>query len=112
MAGQVKVPAAVSTATSNGKWDEVRSHLAEDILDEPGSSPEVHGRDNTVKALQGFFTRVAKFTGHKVRQLWEEQGRIKNRKDFVIACTDIYRVENGKVSEWRVRASISPLFIA
>ena len=65
---------------------------------------------------------LARFTSHEVRQVWEGQGRvaiemdavyqrIKDAKDFVIACTDIYRVEGGKIREWRVYADISPLFI-
>ena len=90
----------------------------------PGSRDEIHGADNTMKTLKEFFTQVAVFTGHKVRQIWEAEGvdgvaiemdayyrRIKNNKDFVITCTDIYRLRGDKIGEWRVNADISPLFI-
>lgn len=85
---------------------------------------EIHGADNTIKALKTMFTPVAKFTGHKVRQIWEAEGvdgvaiemdayyrRIKDNKDFVITCTDIYRLRGDKIGEWRVNADVSPLLL-
>ncbi len=124
MTEKAKVPAAVSGAIIKGDWDGVRAGLADDIVYKPGSSDEIHGADETMKALKTFFSEVAEFTGHKVRQIWEADGvdgvaiemdayyrRIKDSKDFTITCTDIYRLRGDKICEWRVNADISPLFI-
>ena len=124
MTEKAKVPAAVSGAIIKGNWDEVRAGLADDLVYKPGSSDEIHGADETMKVLKKFFSEVAEFTGHKVRQIWEAEGvdgvaiemdayyrRIKDNKDFVITCTDIYRMRGDKICEWRVNADISPLFL-
>jgi limonene-1,2-epoxide hydrolase len=122
MPNPAEIPAAASAAIIRQDWDEVASHLAEDILYRPGSRPEINGRDKVLSKMKEFFTQLAQFTGHKVRQIWEGQGRvaiemdayyrrIRDKKDFVIVCTDIYRVEDNKIREWRVYADLSPLFI-
>src|SRR5512135_2198404 len=124
MTDKTKVPAAVSGAIMKEDWDEVRAGLADDIVYKPGSRDEIHGADDTMKARKTMFTEVAKFTGHKVRQIWEAKGvdgvaiemdayyrRIKDNKDFVITCTDIYRLRGDKIGEWRVNADISPLLL-
>jgi limonene-1,2-epoxide hydrolase len=124
MTDKAKVPAAVSSAIIKGDWDGVRAGLADDIVYKPGSRDEIYGADNTMRTLKGFFTQVAVFTGHKVRQIWEAEGvdgvaiemdayyrRIKDNKDFVITCTDIYRLRGDKICEWRVNADLSPLLL-
>jgi limonene-1,2-epoxide hydrolase len=122
MPNPVEIPAAVSAAIIDQNWDQVRSHLAEDILYRPGSRPEIHGREEALQMMIETFTKFARFTGHRVRQVWEGQGRvaiemdaiyrrIRDDKEFVIACTDIYRVEDNKIREWRVYADVSPLFL-
>jgi limonene-1,2-epoxide hydrolase len=121
MANPVEIPAAVSAAIIKQDWDKVKSLLAEDILYRPGSRPEIHGRENVLAAMKQIFTQLARFVSHEPRQIWEGNGRvaiemdavyqrIRDGKDFVIACTDIYRVGNNQISEWRVYADISPLF--
>jgi limonene-1,2-epoxide hydrolase len=124
MTDKAKVPAAVSAAIISNDWDAVRAGMADDIIYKPGSSPEIHGADETVKTLKKFFSEVAVFTGHKVRQIWEADGvdgvaiemdayyrRIRDGKDLVITCTDIYRLKGDRIGEWRVNADISPLFL-
>jgi limonene-1,2-epoxide hydrolase len=122
MANPVEIPAAVSAAIIKQDWDKVKSLLAEDILYRPGSRPEIHGRDKVLPGMKDFFTKFAQFVSHEPRQIWEGNGRvaiemdalyrrIKDGKEFVIACTDIYRVVDNKITEWRVYADLSVLYI-
>jgi limonene-1,2-epoxide hydrolase len=118
---QIKTPLAISDAIVREDWDEVKSHLTDDVFYKVGSDPERHGPEDVVGFLKELFL-TAKFTGEDVRQIWESEGavviemdahylRVKDGKQFSIACVDIYRLQGDKVREWRVYPDLRPLFM-
>jgi limonene-1,2-epoxide hydrolase len=121
MPDETKVPAAVSAAIICQDWRTVESYLSEQILYRPGSGAEITGRANVIKRLREIFENIAHFTRHQVRQVWQGEGRVaiemdayyrrlSDGQEVVIACTDIYRVQDEQLNEWRVYADVTPLF--
>lgn len=64
--------------------------------------------------------RLARWTGHTLRAAWQVEDviivevvshfvRVLDGQAISFPCTDIYRLEDGRVADWRVYADMSPL---
>ena len=62
--------------------------------------------------------QVARWTGHTLRAAWRLENiiivevishfvRASNGREISFPCTDIYRLEDGRVADWRVYADMS-----
>lgn len=118
---QLQAVQQLSESVIDENWKQVKSFLTEDIFYKVGSTEPVYGKQAVIDFLSSFFHNTAKFTGHKVRKIWNVPGivtvemdalytTVKDRKDLTIACCDIYRMRKNQVSEWRVYADMMPLF--
>jgi limonene-1,2-epoxide hydrolase len=63
--------------------------------------------------------QVARWTGHTLRAAWQFENviivevishfvRASDEREISFPCTDIYRLEDGRVADWRVYADMSP----
>lgn len=121
MSEQVQTAAAIANSVINAQWEEMKKHLTDDVFYKVGSSEPVYGKDAVVGFLSNLVSTTARFQSHNVRKIWEEPGivviemdanylRLQDRKKIKIACCDIYRMRDNKVSEWRVYADMAPFF--
>ena len=111
----------LSEAVIDENWEQVKAFLTEDIFYKVGSAEPVYGKQAVVDFLSSLFANTAKFTGHKVRKIWNEPGiiavemdalytTVKDKRHLTIACCDIYRMRGNQVSEWRVYVDILPFY--
>lgn len=63
--------------------------------------------------------RVARWIGHTLRSAWHFEdaiivevtshfARVSDGGEISLPCTDIYRLRDGRVADWRVYADMSP----
>jgi limonene-1,2-epoxide hydrolase len=101
-------------------WDTFKSCLTDDVMYRVGSSDPVYGPDAVAGFLQDFYTQV-QMQQPDIRQILEPEGqvifefeahylRLKDDKIVNFACTDILRMKDDKIREWRVYVDISPLY--
>ncbi|HEY9850431.1 MAG TPA: nuclear transport factor 2 family protein [Leptolyngbyaceae cyanobacterium] len=121
MSPQVDTAANVANSVINGQWEELKQYLTDDIFYKVGSGEPVYGKQAVVDFLSNMVSTTAKFQSHNVRKIWDEPGivaiemdanyvRLRDQKKLKIACCDIYRMRDNKVSEWRVYADMAPFF--
>ncbi len=87
-----------------------------------GARAPVRGIDAVLAALAEQ-SRVARWEGHTPRGTWAADGalvveveshftRVADGRRISFPCVDIYRLREGRVSDWRVFADTSPFFAA
>jgi ketosteroid isomerase-like protein len=100
-------------------WETFKSCLSEDVMYRVGSGEPVYGPDAVAGFLQSFYTQVT-MQPPDVRQVLEPENqvifefeahylRLKDNKIVNFACTDILRMKDDKIREWRVYVDMSPL---
>ena len=94
-------------------WELFESFFDETVLYKVGANDPVVGPDKITKTLQ-YIYKILKLTTHNQRGIWkadDETVIIEMDANYVnkltdkfvqVPCTDIYRFENGKITEWRV----------
>lgn len=118
---QVQVAAKISECVIQGKWEELKDYLTDDVFYKVGSGEPVYGKQAVADFLSTLVRTTAKFQSHNVRKIWDEPGvvmiemdanylRLRDQKKIKIACSDIYRLRGNQVSEWRVYADMAPFY--
>lgn len=103
-------------------WDSFKECLNDDVFYRIGSGEEIKGKDNVAQTLQGLYTQV-EMQAPDVRQvidmpeksqvIFEFEAHYKYLKDGSIinfACTDVLRMKDDKVNEWRVYVDMKPYY--
>ncbi len=96
--------------------------LTEDVVYTVGARPAIHGVDLVIAAVaeQG---QLVRWDGHTVRGVWKGDDalvveveshftRVADGRAISFPCTDIYRFRDGRISDWRVFADMSPFHAA
>ena len=78
---QLRVVRQLSENVINENWKQVKSFLTEDVFYKVGSQKPVYGKQAVVDLLSSFFHNTAKFTGHKVRKIWNVPGIVTVEMD-------------------------------
>ncbi len=111
---------AMERAVAAGDRPAAARYLAEDVVYTVGARAPVRGIDAVLAsvAAQG---RVARWEGHTPRAAWAVDGAlvveveshftwVADGRRISFPCVDIYRLAEGRVSDWRVFADMSPFF--
>ena len=105
--------ASMYAALKKEDWNEFESYFDENVLYKVGANDPVVGPKMITKTLQ-YIYKILKLTTHNQRGIWKADDETviiemdanyvnKLTEKFVqVPCTDIYRFENGKITEWRV----------
>ncbi len=83
-----------------------------------GAQPTVRGVPAVLRYIAGQ-ERLARWTGHTLRAAWRFENviivevishflRASDGKEISFPCTDIYRLQEGRIADWRVYADMSP----
>jgi len=81
----------------------------------------MRGPQALVDYLKKMLSTVLAFSDLQFRNAWETEDtvllelnmkglRMKDNKNVVYPCVDLYRFENGKIQDWRVYA-VEPTFV-
>ncbi|MBE9222358.1 nuclear transport factor 2 family protein [Cyanobacterium stanieri LEGE 03274] len=103
-------------------WNSFQACLADDVFYRIGSGEEIKGKENVTKTLQGLYSQVEMQTPD-IRQvidlpesdqvIFEFEAHYKYLEDGSIlnfACTDVLRMKDNKVNEWRVYVDMKPYY--
>jgi len=112
----------LEAAAFQGNWDKFKSFLADDIYFRVGNTAELKGPQAVADFMITMMTSWLTITDIQPRGAWEASDaviiefdikalRVKDQKNVVFPCLDIYRFENGKINDWRVFA-IEPTHVA
>jgi limonene-1,2-epoxide hydrolase len=91
------------------------SFIAADATFRYGSSPAVHGHDTIREALNGFFSSIAALS-HKVHRFIADgnavvcEGEVTYTRHLPFA--NIFEVDKGLISLYRIYIDIGPLYAA
>jgi ketosteroid isomerase-like protein len=113
---------AMENAAFSGDWDTFKTFLAEDVYFRVGNSSEVRGAQNVVDWMKNMMKTRLTISGAQTRNVWEQPDavivefdvtalRVKDNKNVVFPCLDIYRFGGDKITDWRAFA-IEPTHIA
>ena len=103
-------------------WDSFTDCLADDVFYRIGSGEPVTGKENVAKTLQGLYSEV-EMQAPDIRQvldmpekdqvIFEFEAHYKYLEDgstLNFACTDVLRMKDNKVKEWRVYVDMKPYY--
>jgi ketosteroid isomerase-like protein len=103
-------------------WDSFKDCLTDDVFYRIGSGESITGKENVAKTLQGLYSEV-EMQQPDVRQvldltesdqvIFEFEAHYKYLADgstLNFACTDVLRMKDGKVNEWRVYVDMKPYY--
>ncbi len=121
MATKTQAVQAMEQAAFAGDWDRFKSFLADDVYFRCGNTAELTGSDGVVKFMMTMLSSRLALNDLQVRSAWETDGavlmefdmkglRIRDNKNVIFPCLDIYRFGGGKIRDWRVYA-IEPTHI-
>lgn len=93
--------------------------LTEDALFKFGNAQTVAGKVNIENAVLGFFSSIEGLK-HRIVDVWMQDGVIicegevtytrKDHYELTLPFTDIFRMKNGLICDYRIYMDISPLF--
>lgn len=93
--------------------------LTEDALFRFGNTQAVAGKVNIENAVSGFFSSIEGLK-HRILDAWAQDGVIicegevtytrKDHYELTLPFTDILRMRNGLIADYRIYIDISPLF--
>lgn len=103
-------------------WDNFQECLTDDVFYRIGSGEPIKGKENVAKTLQGLYTQV-EMQSPDIRQvidmpekdqvIFEFEAHYKYLADnstLNFACTDVLRMKDNKVNEWRVYVDMKPYY--
>jgi ketosteroid isomerase-like protein len=103
-------------------WDAFQECLNDDVFYRIGSGEEIKGKENVTKTLQGLYSQVS-MQAPDVRQVLDlpEQDQVifefeahyiylADGSTLNFACTDVLRMKDSKVNEWRVYVDMKPYY--
>lgn len=103
-------------------WEGFKECLTDDVLYRIGSGEEINGKENVANTLQGLYTQV-EMQAPDIRQvidmpekdqvIFEFEAHYKYLADgstINFACTDVLRMKDNKVNEWRVYVDMKPYY--
>ena len=121
MATKTEFVLDMEAAAFAGDWEKFKSHLADDVYLRVGNTAEVRGPQAVADFMIEMLRSRLAINDLKKRGSWESPDavivefdvkalRVRDRKDVMFPCLDIYRFQNGKINDWRVFA-IEPTHI-
>jgi limonene-1,2-epoxide hydrolase len=115
MASKLQAVQEMEQAAFAGNWDKFKSFLADDVHFRCGNTADLRGPQSVVDFMVTMLSSRLALNDLKVRSAWETADaaimefdmsavRVKDNKNVMFPCLDIYRVHNGKINDWRVFA--------
>lgn len=100
-----------------GDWDSASAHFTDTVTYKVGAQPVRTGIEG-IKSYMNEQSRFARWTGHDPKLMLETDETViievdshffllANQQDITLPCTDIYRFDGMKITDWRVYADLS-----
>lgn len=99
--------------------DRFVEYLTEDCVFRFGSAPPVRGRDAIAAAVNSFYASIAALS-HSVSRVWSDadsvccEGEVcyqrHDNSEIVIPFVDVFELDNGNISAYKIYIDIGPLF--
>ena len=105
----------MESAAFSGNWQLCKSFLADDIYYRVGNTAELRGAQAVVDFLINMLSTRLAISDLKTRGAWETEDtvilefdatalRMRDNKNVVFPCLDVYRFGDGYIRDWRVYA--------
>lgn len=105
----------MESAAFSGNWQLFKSFLADDVYFRVGNTAELRGSQAVVDFMINMLSTRLAISDLKTRGAWETEDtvilefdmralRIRDNKNVVFPCLDVYRFGDGYIRDWRVYA--------
>ena len=108
---------AMEQRVGQGQWEVAADYFTPEAVYKVADRLPVYGIEGIRQHMQ-WQNHLVQWKGHDVKLIISEDNvvvievdsfffRLEDQSDITVPCTDIYRFEGTKISDWRVYANIS-----